>query len=381
MIERLGRYRIEGLIAEGGMSTVYRAVHSGTDAAAALKVLKPEVTRDADLKGSMWGGMEGEIHHEFNHRNVVRTYEFGRDGDHYFIAMEFIPGRRLDQYMDDATLSAEEKGTIVGQILSGAHYIHQQHVIHRDLCPKNILVVDDGGLLSAKIIDFGVAIPFKLAREIHERGLRDRAGTSGYMSPEQARGDLNDERTDVYGLGATLYRMETGKRPFRDYSSGHSGGDEAAYRFGVMVTVSQFKLIPPSGINPAVSPELEAVIMKAMEKDPDRRYQSVQHILRDLRAIGYVPKGFSPERRQGRRRPGGATAVAYRLPGRSGLVRRKGRVRDHGGEFVSFHTSKDPPRMGDSITVTLDRGTFQGLVTRVHPTSSGYDVVVELRGS
>ncbi len=381
MIEKLGKYRIEGIIAEGGMSTVYRAVHTGTDAAAALKVLKPEVTANADLQGSMWGGMEGEIHHEFNHRNVVRTYEFGRDGDYYFIAMEFIPGRRLDQYMDKASLSAEDKGTIVGQILSGARYIHQQHVIHRDICPKNILVVDDGGPLSAKIIDFGVAIPLKVAREIHERGLRDRAGTSGYMSPEQARGDLNDERTDVYGLGATLYRMETGKRPFRDYSSGHSGGDQAAYRFGVMVTVSQFNLIPPSGINPGISPELEAVIMKAMEKDPDKRYQSVQHILMDLRAIGYVPKDFSPERRQGRRRPGGATEVGYRLPGRSGLVRRKGHVRDHGGEFVSFHTPKDPPRLGDTITVTLDRGTFRGLVRRVHPTSSGYDVVVELSES
>ncbi len=381
MIEELGRYKIIGLIAEGGMSSVYEAVHTGLDTTVALKVLKPSISRNSDLIRKIWGGMEGEIHHDFSHRNVVKIYEFGLKGEHYFVSMELIPGERLDKYLDHVKLSQEEKGTIAGQILSGAHYVHQKKILHRDLCPKNVLVTEDDGLIMVKIIDFGVAIPIRVARELHDRGLRDRAGTSGYMSPEQARGDLNDQRTDVYGLGATLYRIETGKRPFKDFSPGHAGRDDAAYRFDVMTTVSQFTPMLPSVINPDVGPEVEAVIMKALERDPEKRYQSAQHVLRDLRRIGYVPKDFNPERRHEPHRPGGGVAVSYRLEGRGRLIRRRGKVRDRSGEFIAFFTSENPPRMGNTITVTLGQDTTHAHVIRVHPVSGGYDVVVRLSGN
>ena len=176
-----------------------------------------------------------------------------------------------------------------------------------------------------------------------------------------------------------LYRIETGKRPFKDYSSGHAGGNEAAYRFSVMTTVSQFKPMPPSELNPQVSRELEAIIMKTLEKDPARRYQSAQHILRDLRRIGYVPEYFNPERRHEQRRSGAAAAVTYRLRGRGGLVRGKGSMCDCNARYVAFlTTTRNPPRTDDVVTLTVGRDTFRVRVTKVQPTGAGYHVVVKL---
>ncbi len=264
--DRIGNYHLERKIATGGMSEIYKAKRSSDDEIVALKVLTPESARFAQMLEKAFQSLtEGEIAKGLNHPNVIRTYEYGRERHRYYIVMEYVNGINLKYLVECRSPLVEgRKMALIIQIAQGLNYIHKRGLIHRDICPKNVLVNRKG---EAKIIDFGLTI-LKSGRF---KGRGDRAGTPSYMAPEQVRADRVDEKTDIYSFGVTMYEILTRKTPFR--------GEDA---FSRMQRHLAFNPLPPRKHNPDISPELEKIILKSMEKDPAKRYPTMQVVLDNL---------------------------------------------------------------------------------------------------
>ncbi len=266
----LGRYRIEERLAEGGMGEIYRAseqLPSGLERPVALKVLRPE--QEAEPIAREMFQAEARIALWLSHTNVVRALEAGRDGGHSFLAMELVDGVDLAWLCHTARSRGEmlplgHAAHIAVEALRGLDYAHRScgpsgqalHVVHRDVSPSNIVVARSGDV---KLLDFGVAL--SAVRES-----RSIAGTLKgkvlYMAPEQLRGEALDARADVYGLGAVLYEMLTGQRPFP--SSG----------FEIIPHVLSGRFPPPSSVRPELPDELEEIVLCAMSKQPEGRYTS-----------------------------------------------------------------------------------------------------------
>jgi len=262
-------YSIIQPLARGGMGTVYEGRRKSDDMPVAIKVINPELLQLAEkLEEIFEKGSEGEIALSLRHPNVVRTLEFGHKGKEYFIVMELIDGPNLKQLIDqNSPRWLENRFRIALQAGRGLAYIHKNGLVHRDFCPKNILLTSDG---VAKIIDFGLAIP----EHLRQKWRYDRSGTAAYMAPEQVRGQKVDARSDVYALGVTMYEILTGRRPFPD----------DADRYKKMAVHLNIPPASPREYNRNVPVVLEHILFRSMVKEPDHRYPSVDAMLKDIQA-------------------------------------------------------------------------------------------------
>ena len=259
--DRYGNYQIIDRISEGGFSHVYRARRLDDGVVVALKLLKKDALPDPEKLERLSRSSEGEIATSLQHENVVRTYEYGKTGEDYYIAMEYVDGPNLRDLVVEGVLSEYEKMDIIRQTGRGLEYIHSKGLIHRDFCPKNILLNDDG---VAKVIDFGLAITAR-GKTNH---LWERAGTASYMAPEQIRGNPGDYRADIYAFGVTMYEVLTGRRPFE-------GDNRTAKMQGTL----NRDATPPTEFNEHISARVEQVIMACLEKEPDRRPQTMTSVM------------------------------------------------------------------------------------------------------
>ncbi len=259
------RYELNHLIARGGMAEVYRAHDRLLDRPVALKVLFPELSIDRSFVERF--RREAQAAANLSHPNIVPVFDWGEDTGTYFIVMEFIDGRPLSSILKSAgTLSAERTAEIGAHVAAALGFAHKHGVIHRDVKPGNVLITDDS---QVKVTDFGIARAINTEESLTQTGAV--MGTATYFSPEQAEGIGVDARSDIYSLGVVLFEMVTGRPPFL--------GDTP-----VAVASKHVRDHPPAPreLNPSISPTFEAIILKAMAKDPAHRYATAEDMRADL---------------------------------------------------------------------------------------------------
>jgi len=246
-----GGYVLEERVASGGMSAIWRARHPTTGRLYAVKILTPESAELQASFGKVFAAEEGQTALRLDHPNVIKTHEYGRHGrDAYYIVMEYVDGPNLETLIVlQAPRVRENRFDLALQVGAGLAYIHEQGLIHRDFCPKNVLYGSDG---VAKIIDFGLSIPAGVKSPLAEA----RAGTASYMAPEQIRSQPLDERADIYAFGLSVFEILTCRRPFPDTS-------DRSRRMQHRLNVEPLRL---REVAPELPAELEAVIGKCIEK-------------------------------------------------------------------------------------------------------------------
>jgi TolB-like protein/Tfp pilus assembly protein PilF/predicted Ser/Thr protein kinase len=286
----VSHYRIIEMIGAGGMGVVYRAHDEHLDRDVALKFLPPGALGDEDARKRF--RTEALILAKLNHPNIATIHEFVTQDGTEFLVMEFLSGKSLAQERAGEAWPEKQLIVLASQIAQALQEAHERGVIHRDLKPGNVMITPKG---LAKVLDFGLAghcRPVSETTTIDGRAPRFVAGTEPYMAPEQLLGDTMDARTDVYGLGALMYQLATGQRPFRDEVSAR------------LTDAILHKLpAPVRTLNESISPELERIIMKCLEKEPENRYQSAKELDVDLRRmqmpsssgviVGSAPPKFS----------------------------------------------------------------------------------------
>lgn len=258
------RYEILEKIGSGGMSEVYKAKCHKLNRLVAIKVLKSEFTSDATFVSKF--KMEAQAAAGLSRPNIVNIYDVVDEGDIHFIVMELVEGITLKSYITKkGHLDVKEAIGIAIQVASGIEAAHEQHIIHRDIKPQNMLISMDG---KVKVADFGIA------RAVSSQTMNAATvvGSVHYISPEQARGGYSDERSDLYSLGITMFEVVTGHVPFE--------GDNT-----VTVALAHLEepMPDPRMLNPDVSPSLARIILKCTEKRPERRYPNAAAVISDLR--------------------------------------------------------------------------------------------------
>ncbi len=262
----LGGYEILDRIGQGGMATVYRARQTSMNRIVALKVLPRHFMRDDTYIQRF--EREVKIVSQLEHRNIVPVHDYGQYDGQPYIAMRYMPAGSVDDLLKQGVLSPEKILSIIQQIAPALDYAHSKNVLHRDLKPSNILMDDDGG---AYITDFGIARIVGSEGQGYTITTQGVVGTPSYMSPEQAQGKDLDGRSDIYSLGVMLFEMATGRRPFQN---------DTPYGIAVMQVTAAPPL--PRSLNPNISAALEQVIIKALKKNPDDRYQTATELAQDL---------------------------------------------------------------------------------------------------
>jgi TolB-like protein/predicted Ser/Thr protein kinase/Tfp pilus assembly protein PilF len=268
-----GRYTITEELGRGGMGVVYKAEDTKLRRTVALKFLPPELTHIAEVRERFT--REAQAAAALDHPNICTVYEFDQDEETSFISMAYIDGQSLRKKIESGPLDLEQALRIVEQVAEGLQEAHKKGVVHRDIKSANIMVTDRG---QAKIMDFGLARVTESSL-VTQEGMT--MGTVTYMSPEQARGEKVDQRTDIWSFGVVLYEMLTGRLPFR-------GEHEQA----IVYSILKEKPEPITDIKPDIPVSIEQVVNKALEKDPGKRYQQVEELLDDLKSIsaGIVPE-------------------------------------------------------------------------------------------
>ena len=287
--QTLGHYRVVDKIGSGGMGVVYLAQDQHLQRDVAIKVLPPGTLSDDSCRRRFRN--EALALSRLNHPNIATIYDFDTQQDLDFLVMEYIPGVTLSDKLAAASLPEKQIIPLGIQLAEGLSAAHEHAVIHRDLKPGNLRLASDGRL---KILDFGLA---KLRMDAVANpatetitGTHAVAGTLAYMAPEQIVGGEVDPRTDIHAAGAVLYEMATGRRPFAKLDTGE-----------LVAAILRSSPAPPTSLNPKLSPELERIISKCLEKDPDSRYQSAKELAIDLRRLG-TPSGASVLERTSRPR-------------------------------------------------------------------------------
>jgi serine/threonine-protein kinase len=310
----LGHYRILEKIGAGGMGEVYLARDERLERDVAVKVLSQRELTDEAVRKRL--RKEARALSKLSHPNIETLLEFDSIGDVEYLVVEYIPGTSLNEMLTKGPLPEKEIARLGVQLASGLAAAHAQKVVHCDLKPANLRITSDGRL---KILDFGIAKLWKLPRETigadtttaSTTGDQPAAGTLPYMAPEQVQSLPTDPRTDIFACGAVLHEMATGQRPFRE---------ETAPR--LIDAILHQPVVPARALNSKISPELERIIIKCLEKEPENRYQSAQDLEVDLRQLA-LPRTTEPVRTIGRartRRRIAALAIAFAVVLATGLV-------------------------------------------------------------
>ncbi len=267
-----GRYEIQEIIGVGGMAVVYKAYDNVESRTVAVKILKEEFVSNEEFIRRFKN--ESKAIAVLSHPNIVKVYDVSFGDLIQYIVMEYIDGITLKEFIErQGSLRWKDAVYFTIQILKGLQHAHDKGIVHRDVKPQNIMVLSDGTI---KVADFGIA---RFARN-EQRTITDKAiGSVHYISPEQARGEKTDEKADIYSVGVMLYEMLTGQLPFEAESA-------------VSVAIMQLQRDPklPTEINPAIPLGLEQITMHAMQKTPERRYQSASELLCDLEQFKKDPE-------------------------------------------------------------------------------------------
>lgn len=267
------RYEIIEKIGNGGMATVYKAKDMTLKRNVAVKVLKDEFTTDEEFIKRF--NIEAQSAASLTHPNIVSIYDVGNEENIYYIVMELVQGKTLKQIIDeDGVLPWKWSLNIAIQIASALETAHKNNIVHRDIKPHNIIITEDG---IAKVTDFGIA---KAVSNSTITAFGTTIGSVHYFSPEHARGGFTDAKSDLYSLGVVMYEMLTGRVPF-----------DADTPVSIALKHMQEKPVEPIKLNPAIPYSVNKIILKAMQKDTNSRYQSATEMLRDLSLALKDPEG------------------------------------------------------------------------------------------
>ena len=262
-----GRYEIQEVIGVGGMAVVYKAYDTIDDRIVAVKILKEEYLANEEFRRKFKN--ESKAIAILNHPNIVKVYDVSFGERIQYIVMEYVDGITLKEYINEqGSIGWKEAVHFEMQILQALQHAHDKGIIHRDIKPQNIILLQDG---SIKVADFGIA---RFARSETKTMTNGAIGSVHYISPEQAKGDYTDERADLYSAGVVLYEMITGKVPFNA---------DSAVSIAIMQLQKEAEV--PSRINATIPKGLEQITMHAMQKNPKERYQSAAEMLMDLKEI------------------------------------------------------------------------------------------------
>jgi serine/threonine-protein kinase len=263
--ELLDQYHLDDVVARSGMATIFRATDQRSGQQVAIKVPHPEVESDPALFDRF--RREEEIGRRLDHPGVMKVFP-KEDSDQVYMVMEWVDGKLLRQLLQqERKLPLEQTVSILLQMCDVLEYVHKHDVVHRDLKPENVMIDDRGRI---KLIDFGIAASAG-ARRLTFANFSKTMGTPDYISPEQVKGKRGDVRSDIYALGVMLYEMSTGALPF-------SGPNP----FAVMNSRLLNSPVPPRELNPEISPQLQEIIYRALEREPKNRYASVRELAWDL---------------------------------------------------------------------------------------------------
>ena len=336
------RYEILELIGTGGMANVYKARCHRLNRLVAIKILKSDLADNADFRRRFHD--ESQAVAQLSHANIVSVYDVSTNPDREYIVMELIDGITLKQYMERrGRMDWRESLHFITQIMRGLSHAHSRGIIHRDIKPQNIMVLRDG---SVKVADFGIACLANQGQTLTQEAL----GSVHYISPEQARGDRIDARSDIYSAGVVLYEMLTGRLPFE--------GDSA-----VSVAIQHLSSVPlaPRDIDPSIPEPLELICMKAMNSDPNKRYASADAMIEDLEKFRRDPSVDMDYIRQELTAPAADTEPTMPLP----TAQVASAVKKHTGELRREREAEEEPPRRDKKSIAIIAGIFAAAVLLV----------------
>jgi serine/threonine-protein kinase len=355
-----GRYRVESVLGEGGMGIVYKAVHTTLRKPLAIKVLRPEVSKNEQIVQRF--KQEAQSASQIGNQHIIDISDFGElaDGSTYFV-MEFLNGQSLTHALEAGKFDSDRTIYVAKQLCRALGAAHEIGIVHRDMKPDNVQLVqrgDDSDFV--KVLDFGIAKVGGSTSKLTQAG--QVFGTPHYMSPEQCAGTNVDHRTDIYAVGVMLYEMATGKVPF-----------DADNLMGILTKHLYENPIPPHELPPPVNvePALEAVILKCLAKKPEQRYQTMAELANDLDAVenGLTPKAVVDQVQ--RSTLGGQTVSELDAPGR--ITVRNGSA---GGDAIPGRKSLAPIMIGGGLLLAggvvaflvMSHGQDAHVVEPVNPT-------------
>ena len=278
--DTLDHYRIDAVIAHTQMSALYRATDLNSGREVAIKVPNPEMEADPVLLERF--KREEEIGRQLDHPGIVKTFN-DEERSRFYMVIEWVDGRLLRTILnEEKKLSIDRASTLAHRICDALDYMHKHGIVHRDLKPENIMVDENDQI---KLIDFGIAMK-EDARRLTFVNVSSLLGTPDYISPEQVKGALGDQRSDIYSMGIIFYEMLTGRVPF-------VGPNPLA----VMNERVLNDVKPPRDLNPEISPELEEILYRALEREPRHRYATASEMMWDLEhqeQVGVEPRGDRP---------------------------------------------------------------------------------------
>ncbi|MCP4634369.1 MAG: CHASE2 domain-containing protein [candidate division Zixibacteria bacterium] len=269
-IEKMGRYKIEGILGKGAMGTVYKGIDPAIGRPVAIKTIRIDIIDSQDEQAEMVKRLTAEAHSagKLSHPNIITIYDVGQERNLQYIAMEFLQGKTLEEIVkEEKEIDPMRVAKFMMQTADALSYAHSQKVVHRDIKPANIMIIEDD---IVKVMDFGIA----RTDNMHMTQTGITVGTPNYISPEQLQGGEVDGRADIFSSGVVLYETLCGQKPFK--------GDNIS---ALVVQILNFQPEKPSSFNPTVSDELDRITMKALEKDRTKRYQKAGELVTDLKKV------------------------------------------------------------------------------------------------
>src|SRR5437016_3569325 len=266
--KRLGDYEILKVLGSGGMGRVYQVRNTITDRVEAMKVLLPDLEGHEDVAARFQ--REIKVLAALNHPNIATLHTALTIDNQLVMIMEYVEGESLSARLNHGPIPVADALNYLDQVLNALSYAHNRHVIHRDIKPANMMLTPEGVV---KLMDFGIARTQGESNKLTATG--STLGSLNYMSPEQVKGEATDERSDLYSLGISLYEMVTGKRPFEEDND-----------YSIMAAHLRKQPTPPSALRPELPGGLSEIILRAMAKDPEKRFQSADQLCNALKNLG-----------------------------------------------------------------------------------------------